>query len=176
VGRTLAELAAGSGGDWALTAEDLIRRYDGNVDVIVVGTRPQDALRALAHPLVSVASDGVSLSLEHSANLPHPRSIGTFPRAVGELRAAGLPLEDIVRKMTSKPARRMGLAGRGVIAPGNVADIVVFSPEQMRDNASYTRPLMAPSGVRDVLVSGQPVLAAGVPTGLRPGTVLRRSA
>jgi N-acyl-D-amino-acid deacylase len=176
VGRTLAELAAGAGGDWALTVEDLIRRYDGNVDVIVVGTRPQDALRALAHPLVSVASDGVSLSLEHSANLPHPRSIGTFPRAVGELRAAGLPLEDIVRKMTSKPARRMGLTGRGVIAPGNVADIVVFSPERMQDNASYARPLVPPSGVRDVFVSGRPVLAAGVPTGLRPGTVLRRSA
>ena len=62
----------------------------------------------------------------------------------------------------------MGLTGRGVIAPGNVADIVVFSPEQMRDNASYTRPLVPPSGVRDVLVSGQPVLAAGVPTGLSP--------
>jgi N-acyl-D-aspartate/D-glutamate deacylase len=176
VGLTLDVLAAAGGGDFAQVTEDLIRRYDGNVDVIVVGTRPQDALRALAHPLVSVASDGVALSLEHTANLPHPRSIGTFPRAFDELRAAGLPLEEIVRKMTGKPASRMGLPGRGVIAPGNVADIVVFAPGQMKDNASYTSPLVPPSGVRDVLVSGQPVLRGGAPTGLRPGTVLRRSA
>jgi N-acyl-D-aspartate/D-glutamate deacylase len=176
VGLTLSGLAAGFDGDWAAATEDLIRRYHGNVDVIVVGTRPPDALRALAHPLVSVASDGVALSLEHTANLPHPRSIGTFPRAVEELLAAGLPLETIVRKMTSKPAARMGLAGRGVIAPGNAADIVVFAPEQMRDNASYTSPLLPPSGVRDVFVSGQPVLRACVPTGLRPGNLLRRSA
>jgi N-acyl-D-amino-acid deacylase len=176
VGRTLDSIAAESGVDWAQVMEDLIRRYDGNVDVIVVGTRPADALRALAHPLVSVASDGVALSLEHSANLPHPRSIGTFPRAFDELRAAGLPLEEVVRKMTSKPAARMGLAGRGVIAPGNVADLVVFAPDEMKDNASYTSPLVPPSGVRDVFVSGHPVLRAGSPTGLRPGTVLRRSA
>jgi N-acyl-D-amino-acid deacylase len=176
VGQTLDSLAAPAGGDWAQVIEDLVRRYDGNVDVIVVGTRPADALRALAHPLVSVASDGVALSLGHTANLPHPRSIGTFPRAVAELRAAGLPLEEIVRKMTSKPASRMGLAGRGVIAPGNIADLVVFAPDQMKDNASYTRPLVPPSGVRDVFVSGQPVLRAGSPTGLRPGTVLRRAA
>jgi N-acyl-D-amino-acid deacylase len=176
VGQTLDSLAAESDGDWAQVTEDLIRRYDGNVDVIVVGTRPLDALRALAHPLVSVASDGVALSLEHTANLPHPRSIGTFPRAFDELRAAGLPLEEIVRKMTSKPASRMGLADRGVIALGSVADLVVFAPDQMKDNASYTSPLVPPSGVRDVFVSGQPVLLAGEPTGLRPGTVLRRTA
>lgn len=176
VGQTLAELAGESKGDWTLAIEDLIRRYDGNVDVIVVGTRPQDSLRVLAHPLVSVASDGVSLGLEHAANLPHPRSIGTFPRAFDELRAAGLRLEEIVRKMTSKPAKRMGLTSRGVIAPGKVADIVVFSPEQMKDNATYSSPLVPPSGVRDVFVSGQPVQLSGTRTGLRPGSVLRRGA
>jgi N-acyl-D-aspartate/D-glutamate deacylase len=176
VGRTLAELGREANGDWALATEDLIGRYDGNVDVIVVGTRPQDALRALAHPRVSIASDGVSLGLEHAVNLPHPRSIGTFPRAVSELRAAGLRIEEIVGKMTAKPAKRIGLAGRGVIAPGKVADVVVFSPEQMKDNATYTRPLTPPSGVRDVFVSGQPVLLSGTQTGLRPGSVLRRGA
>jgi N-acyl-D-amino-acid deacylase len=172
VGSTLADLATD---DWAAAAEGLIARYAGNVDVIVVGTRPEDALRVLADPIVSVASDGVGLALDHAANRPHPRSIGTFPRAFQELRDDGMDVARIVHKMTGKPAARMGIRDRGFIAPGFVADLVVLDPAAMRDNASYQEPLVPPSGIHHVLVSGEFVLDDGQPTHARPGTLLRRN-
>lgn len=175
LGRTLADLARGQEGDAARVLVDLLARHDGAVDVIVVGTRPSDATRVLAESFVSVASDGVALALEHSANRPHPRSIGTFPRAFRELTDAGIPIERIVHKMTAKPAQRIGLAGRGRIAPGTVADLVVLDPDRMRDNAGYDDPLVPPSGIRSVWVAGECVAADGVATGRMPGVLLRRT-
>jgi N-acyl-D-amino-acid deacylase len=162
--------------DWAAIAERLLVAASGNVDVIVVGTRLEDGARVLRDPLVSIASDGSALSLEHSASVPHPRSIGTFPRAFRELLDAGLPLGEVVRKATSKPAARMGLGDRGMIAPGKIADLVVFDPATIADRATYASPLVPPTGVRDVIVAGTPVVSGGTPTGERPGRLLRRHA
>lgn len=161
--------------DWAAVAERLLLAADGNVDVIVVGTRPEDGARVLADPLVSIASDGSALSLEHTATVPHPRSIGTFPRAIRELLDAGMPIGEVIRKATSKPARRMGLNDRGVIAAGMVADLVVFDDTRIADRASYASPLVPPTGVEHVLVSGIAVVRGGIQTGRRPGTLLRRN-
>lgn len=160
--------------DWAAIAERLLVASAGNVDVIVVGTRPEDAARVLADPLVSVASDGAALGLDHRHTVPHPRSIGTFPRAFRELSDAGLPVGEIVRKMTSKPAARMGLHDRGRIAAGLVADVVVLDADATADLATYASPLTPPSGIHDVLVAGTAVLRGGRPTGARPGRLLRR--
>lgn len=175
VGHSLDELVS-SGEDWAGVCERLLVGSDGNVDVIVVGTRTEDGARALRDPLVSIASDGSALSLEHRASVPHPRSIGTFPRAFRELLDAGLSLGEVVRKATSKPAARMGLRDRGVLAPGMVADIVVLDPVRIADLATYASPLVPPAGVRDVFVAGVPVLRDAMPTGARPGQLLRRTA
>ena len=178
VGRMLADLAQSDarGRDWALLLVDLLSEHAGAVDAIVVGTRPEDAARVLREPIVSVASDGVALGLDHRANLPHPRSIGTFPRALRELLDAGLPIEQVVHKMTGKPARRLGLAGRGTIAPGAVADLTLFDPDRVRDNATYADPLVPPSGIVAVWVAGEHVVDDGAVTGRRPGRLLRRSA
>jgi N-acyl-D-aspartate/D-glutamate deacylase len=162
------------GEDWAAIAERLLVDSAGNVDVIVVGTRPEDAARVLADPLVSVASDGAALALDHRHNVPHPRSIGTFPRAFRELSDSGLPVGEIVRKMTSKPAARMGLTDRGRIARGLVADVVILDADAVADHATYGSPLTPPSGIHDVLVAGTAVLRDGRPTGARPGRLLRR--
>lgn len=161
--------------DWADVAERLLLDADGNVDVIVVGTRQQDGSRVLADPLVSIASDGSALSLEHTATVPHPRSMGTFPRAIRELLDGGMSIGEVVRKATSKPARRMGLSDRGIIAAGMVADLVVFDANEIADRATYAAPLVPPLGVSHVFVSGTPVVTGGVPTGLRPGTLVRRN-
>lgn len=174
VGRDLASLAQEHGEPWTVVAERLTAVSRGNVDVIVVGTRPEDAARVLADPLVSVASDGVSLALDHDANLPHPRSIGTFPRALRELLDAGIPIAEAVRKMTGKPAARIGLPDRGVLRPGAAADLVVLDPETVADQATYTDPLRPPRGIHSVVVAGQHVLRDGAPTGARPGRLLRR--
>jgi N-acyl-D-aspartate/D-glutamate deacylase len=174
VGHSLDELES-PGGDWAAVAERLLIQAEGNVDVIVVGTRAEDGARVLRDPLVSIASDGSALSLEHSASVPHPRSIGTFPRAFRELLDAGLPLGEVVRKATSKPAERLGMRDRGVVASGMIADLVVLDPATIRDRATYATPLVPPAGVRDVFVGGVAVLRDATPTGARPGQLLRRT-
>ncbi len=172
VGHDLAALAS-EHEDWAAVAERLLVEADGNVDMIVVGTRPEDAARVLADPLVSVASDGSALALDHHHNVPHPRSIGTFPRAFRELADAGMPLGAIVHKMTAKPAARLGLY-RSVLAAGRVADLVVLDPARIADRASYAEPLVPPAGIHHVIVAGQHVVRDGVATGARPGALLRR--
>lgn len=175
VGVTLSELLLGSSLEsWGALAVELLLRNDLNVDVIVVGTRPEDALRVLRHPLVSVASDGLALSLTHSANLPHPRSIGTFPRSFDELARSGMSIVEIVHKMTAKPAARLGITDRGVLAVGAFADITVFDPLAMADRATYATPLVEPAGVSHVFVNGVRVVSDGRHTHELPGRLLRR--
>jgi N-acyl-D-amino-acid deacylase len=99
-----------------------------------------------------IGSDG----LPHDQR-PHPRLWGTFPRVLGTYsRERGLfPLETAVHKMTGLPAQRFGLRGRGLVAAGNAADLVVFDPSCVGDRATYEHPLQAPVGIYAVLVNGQ---------------------
>ncbi len=110
-----------------------------------------DVQRVLAHPRTMIGSDG----LPHDAR-PHPRLWGTFPRVLGHYcRDVGLlRLESAVFKMTGLSAAQFGLDGRGLIAPGNFADIVVFDAEKIRDRATYANPDLISEGVRKVFVNG----------------------
>lgn len=135
-----------------------------------------DVERIMRHPWTAIASDG---SLQRpGSGVPHPRAYGTFPRVLGVyVRERGvLTLPDAVRKMTSLPAWRLGLADRGRIAEGLVADITVFDPATVKDRATFTEPHQYPEGIRHVVVNGVPVVENGAFTTNRPGRVLRRPA
>ena len=67
----------------------------------------------------------------------------------------------------------MNLSDRGVIAPGKAADLVIFEPSNVRDNATYTEPTRCASGFSHVMVNGTFVIDEGEHTGARPGRVLR---
>ena len=82
------------------------------------------------------------------------------------------PLEEAVRKVTSLPARRLGLLDRGLLRPGMIADVVVFDPAKVNDVATYERPKQFPEGIATVVVNGEPVLVDGVRTEARPGRAL----
>jgi N-acyl-D-aspartate/D-glutamate deacylase len=122
-----------------------------------------------------IASDG-EVPVFGRAN-PHPRSYGTFVRVLGRYvrEQHVLTLEDAVRKMTSFPAARLGLADRGVLRPGLKADIAVFDPDTVRDTATFERPHSYAEGVFLVLVNGQIIVQHNAMTAARPGTVLRRT-
>jgi N-acyl-D-aspartate/D-glutamate deacylase len=82
------------------------------------------------------------------------------------------PIEEAVRKMTSLPAARLGLADRGLLRAGMAADLVVFDGSTVIDTATYQSPKQYPLGVQLVLVNGQVVLRDGIRTEARPGRPL----
>lgn len=175
-GKTLAELSEDSGVDpYELTLQ-LCERYGNRIQVVLFYRTEEDVSTFLAHPLAIVGSDGNAIPLDQGANRPHPRHFGTFPRVLGRfVRQLGvLELSDAVRKMTSEPARRLGLTDRGSVEPGKVADLVVFDPEEVIDNADFAQPPAAPTGIDQVIVGGTVMIDDGVIASDRPGRVLRR--
>jgi N-acyl-D-amino-acid deacylase len=139
---------------------------------------PDDVLAILGDAEVFVASDGAALDpTGPQGALPvHPREYGTFPRALALARDRGLlPLETVVRKMTSLPAGRFGLRDRGVIRPGAFADLVVFDAESIRDEATFERPHAYPTGIDLVVVNGTVAWEQDSSRIQRAGTALRRT-
>ena len=119
-----------------------------------------------------VASDG-EIPIFGRAH-PHPRSYGTFARVLGvyvrDKQVIGL--EEAVRKMTSMPARRVGLDDRGLIRPGMKADLAVWDPATIRDLATFTTPHQYAEGVHLVVVNGTVVFDGKEMTPSRPGRVI----
>jgi N-acyl-D-amino-acid deacylase len=132
-----------------------------------------DVERILRHPWVGVASDGAVVAAGEGR--PHPRASGNNARVLGiYVRDKGvIALEEAVRKMTSLPALHFKLAGRGLVKEGYAADLAVFDPAAVRDNATFEQPLAFAGGFPYVLVNGIPVVDGGVQTSALPGKVLR---
>ena len=109
--------------------------------------------------------------------MQHPRSAGSFPRILGhyarDLKL--LAMEEAIRKMTSMPAQHLGLADRGKIAPGYVADLVLFDPATIIDQSTLDKWDAPPLGISAVMVSGQWVVRDSKITGALPGKVLRHA-
>jgi N-acyl-D-amino-acid deacylase len=174
-GRSIADVARELGTDPAEAALQVLAAHDGAVSVVNHAMAADDVRTVLQHPATSVASDGWVLRPEGHGR-PHPRSFGTFTRVLGPyVRGGDLTLAAAVHKMTGLPAARLGMADRGVLRPGAVADVAVLDPATVTDRSTFDEPWQLSAGVRHVLVAGEPVLADGAPTGARPGGVLRRS-
>ncbi|MSO71542.1 MAG: D-aminoacylase [Alphaproteobacteria bacterium] len=167
-GRDLAKIAAG----WKLSArEAAIRLMPGGAVYFIMDE--SDVRRILSFPDTMIGSDG----LPHDTH-PHPRLYGTFARVLGHYaREVGLfPLAEAVRRMTSLPAMRFGLADRGRIAAGFAADLVLFDPQEIDARASFEEPRQFAAGVKLVAVNGRIAWRAGAATGARAGRLLRRPA
>lgn len=165
-GRSLAEIAGGRGVDEVDALAQLLLADPGSI-CLVHAMDPAEVELLGDQPFSVVGSDGIALPGHQ-----HPRLAGTFARVLA--RAAGDPARfaDVVHRASGLPARRFGLAGRGELRKGAVADLVVVDPRSVKDNATYERPLLAPSGIPHVLVAGHQVVRAGVLTDARPGRVL----
>ncbi|MFN9120028.1 MAG: N-acyl-D-amino-acid deacylase family protein [Gemmatimonas sp.] len=175
-GKTLAAVAALRGTSVEETAMDLVIKDGSRVGTIYFIIDEDNIAAQLRKPWVSVGSDAGSLASEgvFLKSSPHPRAYGSFARVLGKYVRDDtvLTLEEGVRRMTSLPAANLRLARRGTLAPGSFADIVIFNPATIRDNATFEQPHQYASGVRDVFVNGVQVVRNGEHTGAKPGRVV----
>jgi len=177
-GRTIGELAQEAGKDAFDYAFDILKSSDLNVGVIVFAMSEDDVARVMAHPVVMPGSDGSGLAPYGllGRGVPHPRNYGTFARVLGHFvrEKKVMRLEEAVRKMTSLPAARAGITGRGLLKPGFWADVTVFDPATIADAATFTKPHQYARGIDWVFVNGELVVDHESHTGRTPGRVLRR--
>jgi N-acyl-D-amino-acid deacylase len=141
----------------------------------VSGDRETDVpLRQLIrHRLGGYATDAIDMG----AGRPHPAAYGTYPRILGKYvrEERLLPLEEAVRKMTSFPANRLNMRGRGLIRKGYFADLVIFDEGRVIDRATYEEPRRFPEGIEYVIVNGQVLVERGSFNPIKAGKVLRRA-
>ena len=173
VGRSLDDLAADRQAESVDVFLDLLAQHGGSMEVVVFAIGREDLERVMQDPHVAIASDGWTLD-PSQGGLPHPRSYGTYARVLGHfVREVGvLELAEAVRKMTSLPARRLGLGDRGRLEPGHRADLVVFDPDRVVDRATFLAPHQFCDGVAHVIVNGAPVILAGEDTSTGAGSIL----
>lgn len=176
-GRTLAEVAAQRGTDLPTTIVDLIAEDQSRVGVVFFSMSEDNVRMGLRQPWVSLGSDGSSEAPEgvFLKGSTHPRAYGNFARLFARyVRDEKLmTLQEAVRRVTRLPARNWKLDGRGCLDPGCHADIVVFDPATIQDNATFEKPLQYATGVSHVWVNGVQVVRDGTHTGATPGRVVR---
>jgi len=170
-GRNFADIATERGTTVAELICDLLVEEDLEVCFLVHTGHEPDVQTIMSHPAQMIGSDGLHLS-----GKMHPRLYGAFARYLGryarELNV--LTLENIIRKMTSLPAQRLGLQDRGILKVGMAADVVIFDPNTVRDLATYDEPRQYPEGIPYVIVNGQIVKCENEHIGTLAGQVLKK--
>lgn len=164
-GQTLAAYADGLGLGAVEAAIALLR--DGDMRVASFNMNPEDIASLAVQDWVVTGSDGSS---------GHPRKYASFPKAYQDLVVQGgmMSLERFIQRSTAQTAEIIGITDRGRIAPGLVADIVVFDPATYSPRATYEQPRELSAGVRYLLVNGALAIADGDYTGVLSGNTLLR--
>ena len=166
-GREITDIAA----EWGVDKAEAARRLQPGSAIYFLMDEA-DVQSILAFEETMIGSDGIPLG-----DKPHPRLWGTFPRVLGHYsRELGLfPLETAVWKMTGLTAKNFGLAGRGTLAVGQCADVVVFDAATVLDRASYEDPMQTSAGIDSVIVNGTLTWQDGQHLGARSGQVIMRA-
>ncbi|QGP93689.1 D-aminoacylase [Neomoorella glycerini] len=172
VGLTLAEIGARRRCDPADALLDLLWTEGGSLAIETYHACEETLDMILRHPVTTIGSDGI-----YSGDQTHPRLYGTFVRVLGRYvrERRLLTLEEAVAKMTSRPAARLGLRGRGRVTTGFYADLVLFDPETVADRATFQEPAQTPAGIAAVIVNGRVAYQDGRFTGELAGFTLTSS-
>lgn len=176
-GMSLTDIASSRSEDVFDVFFEILTKENGRVNCIYHEMCEYDVKTVLSNPITMIGSDGRSLSPEGvlGKGKPHPRNYGTFPRVLAKYVREKhlLALEEAIRKMTSFPAQKLGLRDRGMLREGLWADVVVFSPLEVQDTATYDGPARFPVGMKYVIVNGEVVVSEDRHTGATPGRLLK---
>jgi len=176
-GKNLVEIGKAMGKDPRDAAMDLVIADRGETSVIISIMREDDVRLALANPMISIGTDSGARAEDgpFSESKSHPRAWGSFARVLGKyVRDEKLiTLEEAIRRFTSRPAARVGLADRGILRTGMKADITIFNPATVRDVSTFEDPNHYSQGIEHVLVNGKAVVSGGKITAERPGQPIR---
>jgi N-acyl-D-amino-acid deacylase len=176
-GKSVGEIAKMRGTRPEFTIMDLIVEDESRIGTIYFSQSEDVVRKAVALPWVSFNSDAASIAPEGiflNSN-PHPRAYGSFARVLGKYvrDEEVLSLEEAIRKLAALPAQNMRIDRRGELKEGFFADLVVFDPDTIRDNATFVEPHQYATGMVHVFVNGEQVLRDGEHTGAKPGRVVR---
>jgi len=174
-GKRMDEVAREMGKDPVDALCDLLISEGATPYAIYFAMSEPDVDLAMKQPWVAFGSDGAAVNPGMAfMGVPHPRFYGTFPRVLGEYARENhvLTLPDAIRKMTSLAAQITGLTDRGLLRPGLAADITLFDPDKVKDQATFENPMQYPVGIPYVIVNGVVVIDQGAHTSARPGRVL----
>ena len=176
-GKTLAEVAVIRGKSPEETAMDLIVEDSSRVGTIYFLMDENNVKKQVALPWVSFGSDEGSYSPSgvFLKSNPHPRAYGNFARVLGKYcrEEKLITLQDAVRKLSKLAAEKLNIKKRGELQAGNYADIVIFDPAKIADNATFEKPQQFATGMVDVFVNGTQVLKDGNHTGAKPGMFVK---
>ena len=176
--KRLDEIARTHGKNADETMLDLIVADKSSIPSIFFLISEDNVKRMLKLPYVSICSDAGSIAAE-GANMndgAHPRTYGSFARLLGKYVRDEkiMSLQEAIRRMTLLPATHLNIKNRGLLKVGNYADVAVFSPEKVKDLATFELPHQYAEGMMHVFVNGGQVLQNGEHTNLRPGRLIKR--
>ena len=176
-GKTLAAVAKLRGKAVEETAMDLIIQDSTRVGVAYFLMTEDNVKKQVALPWVSFGSDEASYTPEgvFLKSNAHPRAYGNFSRVLGKYcrDEKVLTLQEAIRKLANLPAKHLKLQKRGELKVGNYADIVIFDPAKIKDNATFEKPHQYAEGMIHVFVNGVQVLKDGEHTGNKPGRFVK---
>jgi len=176
-GKSLAEVAKLRGSTPEETAMDLIIQDSTRVGVAYFLMSEENVKKQVVIPWVSFGSDEGSYTNEgvFLKSNAHPRAYGTFTRVLGKYSRDEklITLQDAIRKLAKLPATNLKIQKRGELKVGNYADIVIFDPEKVKDNATFEKPHQYSEGMIHVFVNGVQVLKDGEHTGAKPGRFVK---
>ena len=174
-GKTLAEVAQARPADGGMAETAYALMVHERPSCCWLAMREEEVEHFLATPYTMIGTDGHLREL-HTGHC-HPRNYGNYPRILGRYvrERRVLALETAIHKMTQRPARKIGVRRRGLLAPNMFADLVVFDPAAIADRASWADPYQYPAGIVHVIVNGRFAVRDGATTREFPGRVLRRN-
>lgn len=151
---------------------DMMIMCNGSTKAIYFSLCEDDVIEILKDMNIAIGSDGYAFDYNMKSN-PHPRSFGTFPRFLRLVRELKLmPTEDAIYKITSLPAKILGISDRGLIKEDYKADITVFDNEKINDTSDFIKSPVKPEGIEHIIINGILSVENGVHTSSYAGEII----